>query len=336
MSNSYRADLDGLRAVAILCVVVFHAYPQLLPAGLMGVDLFFVLSGYLITSLLQRQSLGSIKDIGLFYARRLQRLYPPLLLFLLVMLLLAGLGPASDIYSGLWRYALSAGAFGMNVHLAIDDGLLGDRYTYNPFLHLWSLGIEGQFYVLWPWVFWFGLRTKHWKVVLFLMLCGSLFSAGMLYGMGADRWLFYAPSSRLFEMVFGAALACHGKTLSPQYDRYSLVLILAFMCLAVLWIRPDQPYPNLATALPVMAATLFIYNSPQHPLNQWLAAKPLVYIGRMSYSWYLWHWGLFALYQSWLPMWLLIPISFMLARLSYHGLERPLQRWRQGRNSSGD
>ena len=114
---SYRADLDGLRAVAILCVVLFHAYPQLLPGGLMGVDLFFVLSGYLITQLLQRRELSAISDYYRFYKSRLQRLYPPLLLFLIIILMLAYFVLDIYQYSALWKYALSASVFSTNLGL---------------------------------------------------------------------------------------------------------------------------------------------------------------------------------------------------------------------------
>lgn len=329
LSANYRADLDGLRAVAIICVVVFHAYPQVLPAGLMGVDLFFVLSGYLITNLLQRKKMLAIGDIWRFYGQRLQRLYPPLLLFLITILLLAWFVLDTLQYSALWQYALNASFFTTNLYLAVDQGVLSDSYAHNPFLHLWSLGIEGQFYVLWPWVVLYGVSTQRWKVTLSILALFSVISAWLLYSIGADKWLFYAPSSRLFEMTAGAALACYGRTLSQQFTPYNTGLILVCFVLGLALVNPYEPYPNLTTLLPVAAATLFILNSPQSRLNKALAIRPLVYIGRISYSWYLWHWGLFALYQQTFPMWLLVAISFIFAALSYWWLELPLQRLRR-------
>lgn len=315
----YRADLDGLRAIAIICVVVFHAYPQLLPGGLMGVDLFFVLSGYLITQLLKRNKMLSIID---FYKSRLQRLYPPLLLFLLIILMLAYFVLDTYQYNALWKYALSASVFSTNLYLAIDQGVLSDTYAHNPFLHLWSLGIEGQLYLLWPW---FALHRGRLLMAALL----SVSSVGVLYVMGADSWLFYAPSSRLFEMAVGAAIALYGRTLPRHGLVYRSWCLVACFVLGLLLITPYMPYPNIMVLLPVTAAALFILNSPKAPLNRALSIAPLVYIGRVSYSWYLWHWGLFALYQSIAPMWLLIGLSFGLAVCSYHCVERPLQRKRR-------
>ena len=318
----YRADLDGLRAVAILSVVLFHAYPQLLPGGLMGVDVFFVLSGYLITQLLQRKKLSSIGDILSFYKYRLQRLCPPLLLFLLIIMMLAYWMLSTTQYSALWIYALSAGLFSTNLYLAIDQSVLSDAYAHNPFLHLWSLGIEGQLYLLWP------LFALHRGRLLIAALL-SVGSAWLLYVVGADNWLFYAPSSRLFEMAVGAAIALYGKTLPQRCTAYNGWLIVGCFILGLLLINPYVPYPNITVLLPVMAAALLILNPPQNALNSVLSIWPLVYIGRISYSWYLWHWGLFALYQAVTPMWLLIGFSFGLAALSYHFVEQPLQRRRR-------
>lgn len=322
--SSYRADLDGLRAVAIICVVLFHAYPQLLPGGLMGVDLFFVLSGYLITQLLQRKKMLAISDFIGFYKSRLQRLYPPLLLFLIIILVLAFFSLTSLQYSALYKYALSASLFSTNLYLAVDQGVLSDAYAHNPFLHLWSLGIEGQLYLLWPWLLW----PRYGLVVAMLLSVGS---AWFLYEIGADSWLFYAPSSRLFEMAVGAAIALYGVTLPLRWAVYSSWLIGLFFVLGLLWINPYAPYPNILVLLPVTAAALFILNSPTNALNRALSLSPLVYIGRISYSWYLWHWGLFSLYQTQVPMWLLIELSFGLAALSYHLLELPLQRRRRAK-----
>lgn len=318
----YRADLDGLRAVAILCVVLFHAYPQLLPGGLLGVDLFFVLSGYLITQLLQRQGLAARVGVWHFYRQRLQRLYPPLLLFLSTMLVLAYFMLDSAQYSALWFYGFSASVFTTNLYLAVDQGLLSDGYAHNPFLHLWSLGIEGQLYLLWPLIALYRCR-------LFLAGILSIGSAGVLYAVGADSWLFYAPSSRLFEMAAGAALALYGKRLPQHLTAYSNGLLLSCFVLGLLLINPYQPYPTSTVLLPVAAAALFIINAPQSALNQALSCKLLVYIGRVSYSWYLWHWGLLALYQTHIAPWVLLGLSFVLAMLSYHGVEQPLQQRRR-------
>lgn len=315
----YRADLDGLRAIAIICVVVFHAYPQLLPGGLMGVDLFFVLSGYLITQLLKRNKMLSIID---FYKSRLQRLYPPLLLFLLIILMLAYFVLDTYQYNALWKYTLSASFFSTNLYLAVDQGLLSDAYAHNPFLHLWSLGIEGQLYLLWP------LLALH----RYRLLLAGILSAGsawVLYAVGADSWLFYAPSSRLFEMAVGAALAVYGRALPQRWVTASSWCMVGCFVLGLLLINPYTPYPNVTVLLPIIAAALFILNFQQGSLNKALSIRPLVYLGRISYSWYLWHWGLFALYQSLVPMWLLIGSSCGLAALSYHFVELPLQRKRR-------
>lgn len=330
-SQRYRADLDGLRAIAILCVVLFHAYPTLFPAGLIGVDIFFVLSGYLITRMLMRIGMSSIVDVFGFYQRRLQRLYPPLLLFLCAMLLLAWSRFSSIEYSALWQQSLAALLFSSNWYLACDEGVLSDANGANPLLHLWSLGIEGQFYLLWPWLFlrrWAAIRW--WLVgVVAVLSIGSLL---WLTHLQLAKWLFYAPSSRLFEMAAGAAVVYwHDRKGAISTDKSVLSGLVVLVCFFAVFylVKPVELYPNGYTFLVVGAVAIIIASAPTAMINRGLSHYALVYIGRISYSWYLWHWGLLALYQQEVAPLALIGLSFLIAMCSYHAVELPLMRRRR-------
>lgn len=311
---SYRAELDGLRAVAILCVVLFHAYPQTFSGGLMGVDVFFVLSGYLITKLLQRSKLQGAAKVWQFYRQRLQRLYPPLLLFLLVILALAWARFDTLQYNALLPYVLSATTFSTNIHLALDEGgLFSDAFAVNPLLHLWSLSIEMQLYLLWPF-----LLTKKRLVIAALF---SVLSVVLLSILGQETWQFYAPSSRLFELAIGAIIALYGLRVSAVVGRLWVVALGMGLWL----ITPYEPYPNALVVFPILVAVLVLSS----PAQKILTLKPVVYVGRISYSWYLWHWGLLALYASQWPAWSLLVMSFVVAAASYRFVEQPLQRRRR-------
>lgn len=334
----YRADLDALRAIAVIAVVLFHAYPHVLPAGLMGVDVFFVLSGYLMTKLVW--NLSTKETIYRFYRQRLQRLYPPLLLFLAVMMAVGTWRLSSLEYSALGYYALSALSFSTNVLLAVDQGVLSDASARNPFLHLWSLAIEAQFYLLWPWLI---VKTKPIYRIrsLCCVLLLSLFFVIYLSKTGATNWLFYTPITRVFAMALGGLVAgyelremvCWPTLKQRGWATLNAAVLMGVLLTGAFWLDPLAAYPNFSTLVVALATAYFLFN-PHAWLNHWVSVSPIIYVGRISYSWYLWHWGLFAFFQSAVPLIVLIAMSLGLAMLSYHGLELPLQRRRRAQSGS--
>src|SRR5215467_2661803 len=213
MSNSssrlsYRPDIDGLRAIAVLAVVVYHAFPSLAQGGFVGVDIFFVISGYLISTIIVKgleQGKFSFAD---FYARRVKRIFPALILVLAVCLIFGWFALLSDEYQRLGKHVAGGAAFISNLILWKEDSYFDVSGELKPLLHLWSLGIEEQFYILWPSVlfiaYWLRLNILGFTVVLALVSFAFNVFRIKNYPVGT----FYLMPMRLFELQIGAILAC--------------------------------------------------------------------------------------------------------------------------------
>ncbi len=163
-SIAYRSDIDGLRALAILPVVLFHAFPQWLPGGFIGVDIFFVISGYLITSILLKDIQQGHYSIKTFYARRVRRIFPALSIVLLFCLALGWVVLTAVEYRALGKHAAGGSGFIANIMLWREAGYFDAAGDTKPLLHLWSLGIEEQFYIVWPLLLYFVFK-RSWNVV---------------------------------------------------------------------------------------------------------------------------------------------------------------------------
>ena len=203
---AYRPDIDGLRALAVLFVLLFHAFPSLLPGGFVGVDVFFVISGYLITGLILRDLESGQFSLRHFYARRVRRIFPALCLVMAVSLGYGWLVLTAGEYQQLGRHVASGAAFLANFMFWREAGYFDNAADTKPMLHLWSLGIEEQFYMVWPpllWLWWRRWRALSWLVIPLagLSLGYSLHLAGR--DLVAD---FYSPLTRFWELLLGAWL----------------------------------------------------------------------------------------------------------------------------------
>lgn len=201
---AYRPDIDGLRALAVLFVLLFHAFPSLLPGGFVGVDVFFVISGYLITGLILRDLESGQFSLRHFYARRVRRIFPALCLVMAVSLGYGWLVLTAGEYQQLGRHVASGAAFLANFMFWREAGYFDNAADTKPMLHLWSLGIEEQFYMVWPpllWLWWRRWRALSWLVIPLagLSLGYSLQLAGR--DLVAD---FYSPLTRFWELLLGA------------------------------------------------------------------------------------------------------------------------------------
>lgn len=323
----YRPEIDGLRAVAVLAVLVYHAAPALLPAGFVGVDIFFVISGYLITSILvaEHGATGRI-DLLAFYARRARRLLPALVVVIVATMGLAWmLVPTGPYVHDALESAGAALLFSGNIYFQLNSGGYFDGPANTlPLLHLWSLGVEEQFYLVYPLVLLgglrFGRRGAAW--VLLLLALASLSFAE--YAMG--RWpdaAFYQMPARLWELAAGALVALPGhRVRSP----WLAALGLALIAYSVFW-TPERA-PGLGVMLPVLGAALFLL--PVHGGLSVPWPRPMVTIGKWSYSAYLWHWPLLALDRASAfgepPAWRLLAwcaLAIVLAGISHRFLEVP-------------
>lgn len=333
---SYRPDVDGLRAVAVAAVVLYHAFPTWFVGGFIGVDVFFVISGYLISSIIMGQLERGTFSLADFYARRVRRIFPALTLVLLATLLFGWTVLLHGEFMQVGKHVAAGGSFVANLVLWWESGYFDNAASTKPLLHLWSLGVEEQFYVLWPLILWW-LFSRRWH---FLLVTAIIFALSM----GANvltidtnpTAAFYSPLTRFWELMAGgiaAYLHLHrapwtaGQRAAGSWGG-ALLLAAGFAL-----IKPQTLFPGWWAMLPVGGAFLLIMAGPQAPLNRRvLSLRPAVWVGLISYPLYLWHWPLLAFsyimlgekppYQLKLA---LVAAAVLLATATYRLLERPLR-----------
>lgn len=340
--NDYRPDIDGLRAIAVLSVVVFHAFPSLAHGGFVGVDIFFVISGYLISKHIWEDLGAGTFSIATFYARRIRRIFPALFVVLLACLAMGWVILTPGEYEQLGKHVVAGAMFVSNIVFWTESGYFDNAADTKPLLHLWSLGIEEQFYIVWPLLLAFFWRyTHHLGWAMLAILGASLAYSTMVvrHDAVAD---FYSPLTRFWELALGAALAlkaahkpCIGTTDRSLIAWLGLCLILG----GVFIIEKDYAFPGSWALLPTVGAACLIHAGEDAWLNRRvLSLRLLVWIGLVSYPLYLWHWPLLSfarIMESGTPSvevrsWL-VAASFVLAWLTYRFVERPIRsRQRSG------
>lgn len=344
-ARSKRGDIQGLRAVAILTVVVFHAFHGVLPGGFVGVDVFFVISGFLIAGLLIREqnSTGTI-SLSAFWARRVRRLMPATLVVAIVTLVVASvrLDPLPLVrvfYSAAWSLLSLANVYFANT----PAGGYFANPVPNPFLHFWSLSVEEQFYIFLPLLLVLvGLARVRWGVPLLIgaVLVGSL-TASVLLSSQTDPNAFYSLGTRAWELAIGAGLAWLTsvvRTSAPTWARaLAFALGLGAIITAAFAFTSSMVWPGSAALLPTVGAALVLWSGTggtAGPMTRILDNPVARYVGDISFSFYLWHWPVLVLASgSWSNdprlQFVLVAMSFGLAVLSYHFVEQPFQRMRR-------
>ena len=328
-AKGYRPDIDGLRAFAVLAVIGFHAFPGWVPHGYLGVDVFFVISGFLITGILTREP-ASRAALARFYGRRVRRLLPALLVVLLAVVVAGFLLMRALEFQTLGRHVLASLFFVQNFNLAGEAGYFDMAAKAKPLLHLWSLAVEEQFYLVWPLLLLVAGRWRGWVVGAVLALSLALMLSGAL---GPDRG-FYWPVTRAWELAAGAALALGRPLRLGRFaDPASVTALLALAAVAT-WGSAGE-HAAFRTVAAVAATTLLIASGPEAAANRLLALKPAVAVGLISYPLYLWHWPLLAFpfltlgrEAPDLVRAALMALAVALAWLTWRFLERPLRfRW---------
>lgn len=351
-SLPYRPDVEGLRAVAISLVVAAHAKVPFLAGGFIGVDVFFVLSGFLITSLLLREwQLQGRIDFVEFYTRRIRRLAPALF-FMLFFFCAASFFLLGPRQLG-WQLdsALFAATWSSNLLFAFSDtGYFDPSAESNLFLHTWSLGVEEQFYLLWPAVLAFLLSGKD---VSRRLIYGIVFLAAisfilcLFFSWSNPIHAFFLPLGRIWQFALGAAVCLAATPVAKSYAQDMLIASLSRipgtlaaigLCLiivAAIAISPGHNYPGWSATLPSFGAAFLLLGGslrPDSPVSRLLSVPPLQRLGNLSYSWYLWHWpiltlgGLSGFATSVWHTLLLVAVSLSLAIFSFHVVEKPLRR----------
>ncbi|MEJ1968879.1 MAG: acyltransferase family protein [Rhizomicrobium sp.] len=332
----YRADIDGLRAVAVVPVVLYHFGVRGFGGGFVGVDIFFVISGYLITGLIFAELRGQSFSVLRFYERRIRRIFPAL--FAVIVASLAA-GTVVLFPRDLLRLAESAAAttvFGSNFDFWQQAGYFDVGAELKPLLHTWSLAVEEQFYVVFPALL-YVLHSRRRATLLGLVVALGVFSfAASLWAVGrAPTAAFYLAPFRTWELMLGAVLAL-GQFPAPRSRLAGEAISLAGLAAiawAVLTFTIATPFPGANALFPCAGAAALIYAGGAETLTRrLLSSPPLVGIGLISYSLYLWHWPIhvFADYASGRPAAAietaaLIALSFALGYLSWRHIERPFR-----------
>jgi peptidoglycan/LPS O-acetylase OafA/YrhL len=347
---AYRPAIDGLRGIAVLAVLGFHAFRDHVSGGFVGVDVFFVISGFLITGIIADQLRGERFSFADFYARRVRRLFPTLILVLAATLLVGWFVLLPGELTRLGKHIAATALFVGNIAFWRESGYFDVNAELKPLLHLWSLGVEEQFYLVWP-----ALLVLLWKrksvlqAVLWMLVLVS-FLASIKLADVAPAAGFFLPVSRFWELGLGCILAMARLTPANAwlYDasRASVgrdvacnvvpAVGLILIGMSIFLFDSDTPFPSWQALLPVVGAALILAT----PEDAWfqrrvLAAPALVYVGLISYALYLWHWPLFSfatiLQAGDLPnvtRWSVLLLSFALASLTYHFVEVPVRRRR--------
>jgi peptidoglycan/LPS O-acetylase OafA/YrhL len=339
-SSGYRADIDGLRAIAVLIVIGFHLFPGWFPGGFVGVDVFFVISGFLIGGILIRDAKAGGISILEFYCRRDVRILPAFLLVLAATWLMGWALFFADEYEALGKDIVASSLFVSNLRTWSITGYFAPEAETQPLLHLWSLGIEEQFYLVVPLLIGFlSHRGSHLLWWIILLTVGSL-GLGWYASIHHPSAAFYWPITRAWELLAGVALSAFAsanaltqRSLSVRWLNILGITGTLLLGLALLQIRPVSGYPGLWALLPVLGSVLIIGSGPGSLINRnLLCSQPLRYIGLISYPWYLWHWPIWIACKVAQPdvpdNWdraAVVVVSFVLAALTMWLVEKPIR-----------
>ena len=301
----YRPDIDGLRAVAVLAVVGFHAFPDWIHGGFVGVDIFFVISGYLISTII----MGSLKNgtfsFSEFYSKRVIRIFPSLIVVIASCLVLGWFVLLPDEYKELGKNIAWGVGFISNLVLWSESGYFDPSSETKPLLHLWSLGIEEQFYIFWPLLIYLGwkIRTNLVNVIVVIAVVSFCFNVGNINIKPVAA--FYSPVSRFWELLVGAFIALMQVANSKKFildaiqgfhlEIISSILGLLLICYSITYLNKNMAFPGWWAIFPTLGAAFIIAAGSNTLINRVvLSNKVLVGIGKISYPLYLWHWPLLS------------------------------------------
>lgn len=345
--SAYRPDIDGLRAIAILSVILFHAFPRIVGGGFVGVDVFFVISGYLISKIIfSNLADGSFSFLD-FYYRRIKRIFPALLLVIVASLVAGWFFLVPNELKLLGKHAAAGSGFVQNFALWGEAGYFDSASEQKPLMHLWSLAVEEQFYVLYPLLMWCAWRFRH-KILLAISTLALLSFGVNVYLIRYDvSAAFFLPQARFWELMLGGLLAyAHvfradwrarfAARLQSQQDAIcgglaalGFVLVIA----SVLLFRKSMDFPGWLALLPTTGAFLIICAGPQAWVNKTiLSSRIMRFFGKISYPLYMWHWPVLSFLliirtKSLPPAGAIIVLALcvLLAWLTYRFVECPIR-----------
>ena len=343
---AYRADIDGLRAVAVLSVVGFHAFPGTVKGGFVGVDIFFIISGFLISTILFGNLAQDSFDILEFYVRRVRRIFPALLVVMVATFVFGWFSLMDDEYRQLGKQLAGGAGFVSNFVFWHESGYFDASADTKPLLHLWSLGIEEQFYIFWPVLL---LATRRFRIdPLTVTIVTAIISFGFNVHLATNDIVadFYSPYTRFWELSLGSILAyltvfdkSWVRHLSPVQRDIQSVVGASLLVVALVVMESSDAFPGWWALLPTMGAVLLIASGSFAWVNRRiLSSRLLVWLGLISFPLYLWHWPILSFIRilaaerpTRLVRIAAIVAAIALAWLTYRFIETPLRR--RGRGS---
>jgi len=358
-SAPFRPDIEGMRAVAVALVLLFHGFGAPVTGGFVGVDIFFVISGFLITNLLLREQVkdGRISLWG-FYARRVRRILPAATLTVLATIAatyhLLGFISGNELADD----AKWTAVFAANIHFAlIRIDYLGSQLPPSPLQHMWSLGVEEQFYLVWPSLFLLLAvivrRSKRRNVVgvvavsLLVVIGGSL-AWSIIETSSNATVAYFSPLTRAWELALGAlvaAIAPAAARVPNGVHQVAALVGLAGIVISALTLMPSMPYPGFLVAVPVVSSALLIWAGcgiPPTAVGRLLSVRPIKWLGARSYSLYLWHWPILTIAAQYvghpLSAWQnsgLLLAAVAASAITYRLIENPVRNSRVLRSRTG-
>ena len=355
----YRADIDGLRAIAVLAVVIFHAFPSALRGGFIGVDIFFVISGFLISTIIYENVRNETFSFRDFYSRRIRRIFPALLVVITATFLFGFFILSPDEFSALGKLVAAGIGFVANLVLWSEAGYFDAATETKPLLHLWSLGIEEQFYIIWPLLLIFAWKRKISLLIVTMIVLFISFSFNIFNIKTDPIATFYSPLTRIWELLFGSVLswimvfkkdafANFYFKINKQLSRYKpfnnaeernifanilSILGIVLFIIGFVKITKESFFPGYWALVPVLGTVVIIMAGPEAWINKKILSNKLaVWFGLISFPLYLWHWPILSygrIYYDKVPpdgfRWVAVLLSILLAWLTVKYIEKPFR-----------
>jgi peptidoglycan/LPS O-acetylase OafA/YrhL len=331
-AHVYRPDVDGLRAVAVLAVLAYHAFPRSAPGGFAGVDVFFVISGFLISGIILDGLKAGSFSFADFYWRRVRRIFPALILVLATSLALGWLLLLPDEFMQLGKHVAAGAGFVSNIVFWREAGYFDSAAELKPLLHLWSLGVEEQYYLVWPLLLFLLRGSPRRMLAMIAALTAASFAANIWLTPERPWAAFYLPVTRFWELLAGALLAFFILQ-EEKFSNFRSVAGLTLLALTFILLHGQRDFPGWWALLPVLGTVLLISAGPSAWINRHLLAnRAMVYVGLISYPLYLWHWPLLSyarIVQGGEPpaalRWGLLAASVLLSVLTYELVEKKIR-----------
>lgn len=334
---SYRSEIDGLRALAVTAVILFHLSKEYFPSGYLGVDIFFVISGFLISRIIEKQLVEGAFSFGAFYRRRIKRILPALACVLIATTCVASLLLLPSDLAGYSRSLVSALFFFSNVYFWRDTNYFSPNAETKPLLHIWSLSLEEQFYIVFPAILVLSyrlFRTRAWIVVL-LMTAGSLAAYLLLNRFGGGSPAFFLLPTRAWQLGAGALAGLLSARIVPgrAYANAISTACILLLFAVVFGLLPFKAVGLAVTSTVAAAIFLLLTSGTLGGMASALRWSPITWVGRLSYSLYLWHWPVIVLYKYyfvgpflWPDMALCAALTLALSIASFHFIEERFRK----------